>query len=184
MGCGGSDKRLKMEAAKQDRSSQHGLQQRLCASDPPRLTTRICVLEIHRLASVGTSQACDLTSLDQREIMSVSQRVDGAIEWNDNVSVVVSDHEDPVFGVVESSFLADVVCVTEGVSERTTRWKRGDRANAPRTSLMYMSLGTLMVVAIVSTPGAGGSRTRSNTPIASAEEAPVAVPGPNGLVAE
>ena len=41
---------------------------------------------------------------------------------------------------------------------------------------MYMSFGTLIVVLIASTPGAGGSRTRKRTGIAKADETPI-VPG-------
>lgn len=45
------------------------------------------------------------------------------------------------------------------------------------TSLMYISLGTLTVVLISSTPGAGGSRTRRRTGMASADDTPMVVPG-------
>lgn len=42
---------------------------------------------------------------------------------------------------------------------------------------MYISFGTLTVVLISSTPGAGGSLTRKSTGIANAEETPIVVPG-------
>lgn len=139
-----------------------------------KCTTRIRVLD--RRLLLASSKAGDLVPPDENEVVAVSQAVDGAIEGNDDLSPVVLNHQRPVLGVLEASLLANMVW---GRATRQLDLLREERkGNAPSTSDMYISFGTLIVVLIPSTPGAGGRRTRKRTGIAKADETPI-VPGLN-----
>lgn len=48
--------------------------------------------------------------------MAVSKTVDSAVERDDNIGVVVANHERPLLGVLKPSFLADVICERRRVS--------------------------------------------------------------------
>lgn len=72
-----------------------------------RLTTRVRILQ--RLLDVPP-QASDLTPPNEGKVMTISEAVDRTIQRNNNIRLVMANHQRPLFGILQPSFLANVVC--------------------------------------------------------------------------